>query len=375
VPKCACHGLLYAALLLASVARADEPPCQPWPQWQEFRRLYLSEDGRVVDASTPQALTVSEGQAYALTFALIANDKSSFERVLQWTRNNLAAGNLGHSLPAWKWGRGTDGRWGILDRNSAADADLWMAYTLAQAGRLWNTPGYGQLAQVLATLVAREEVALIPGLGATLLPGPRGFVTLGTWRLNASYVPVQVLRGLAEHDGQWSAVLESARRTIVGSAPHGFAADWIQYRQSDGFSTDRETAGAGSYNAIRVYLWAGMLPEDEPQAAVLAQLLKPAAVAAARQPPAESIDTNTLEARGQGPAGFLAALLPLLTHFKFSDAVQVYRQRIEAESLKDNQHYYSDVLTLFGLGWTEGRYRFDRRGELHVNWSGSCRVS
>jgi endoglucanase len=365
------RGLVCAAVLAAAAAHAAPGACQ-WPQWQQFKRLYLSEDGRVIDASTPQSVTVSEGQAYALTFALIANDAPSFEKVLRWSADNLAGGNLTRSLPAWRWGRNADGKWAVLDRNSAADADLWMAYTLLQAGRLWENPADTQLAQALAAQIQREEVTLIPSLGPTLLPGPRGFVEQQTWRLNASYAPIQVLRALEHRDRSWGGVRDSAQRVISGSAPHGYAADWVLYRQAGGFSADLVTAGAGSYNAIRVYLWAGMLPEEDPQAGVLARLLKPAVEAAALNPPPESIDTSTLVSRGEGSPGFLAAFLPLLARLKFTDAVATYRRRIEAQSLKDNQHYYSDALSLFGLGWLDGRYRFDRNGDLHVAWSGPC---
>jgi endoglucanase len=370
------RGALCAALLFVATAQAGDGSCERWRQWQEFKRLYLSEDGRVIDASTPQAITVSEGQAYAMIFALIANDPATFVRILRWTQENMAGGNLARSLPAWKWGRADDGKWSVLDRNPAADADLWMSYALAEGGRLWHNAGYAQLAHAMAELILREEVSLIPGLGATLLPGARGFVAQQTWRLNASYAPIEVLRALARSsdERQWAAVLESSQRVIAASAPRGFAADWILYRESGGFSADATTAGVGSYNAIRVYLWAGMLAEGDPQAAGLAHQLEPMAAAAARRPPPASIDTNTLEARGEAPPGFLAALLPLLVHFKFTDAVQAYRQRIEAESLKDNQHYYSDALTLFGLGWLEGRFHFDRHGELHVPWTGPCRA-
>ena len=370
------RGALCAVLLFVATAQAGDGSCERWRQWQEFKRLYLSEDGRVIDASTPQAITVSEGQAYAMIFALIANDPATFVKILRWTQDNMAGGNLARSLPAWKWGRAEDGKWSVLDRNPAADADLWMTYALAQGARLWHNAGYAQLAHAMAELILREEVSLIPGLGATLLPGAKGFVAQQTWRLNASYAPIEVLRALerSSDERQWAAVLESSLRVIAGSAPRGFAADWILYRESGGFSADATTAGVGSYNAIRVYLWAGMLAEGDPQAASLAQQLKPMAAAAARRPPPASIDTNTLETRGEAPPGFLAALLPLLVHFKFTDAVQAYRQRIEAESLKDNQHYYSDALTLFGLGWLEGRFHFDRHGELHVPWTGPCRA-
>ena len=370
------RGALCAVLLFVATAQAGDGSCERWRQWQEFKGLYLSEDGRVIDASTPQAITVSEGQAYAMIFALIANDPATFVKIQRWTQDNMAGGNLARSLPAWKWGRAEDGRWSVLDRNPAADADLWMTYALAQGARLWHNAGYAQLAHAMAELILREEVSLIPGLGATLLPGAKGFVAQQTWRLNASYAPIEVLRALERFsdERQWAAVLESSQRVIAASAPRGFAADWILYRESGGFSADATTAGVGSYNAIRVYLWAGMLAEGDPQAASLAQRLKPMAAAAARRPPPASIDTNTLETRGEASPGFLAALLPLLVHFKFTDAVQAYRQRIEAESLKDNQHYYSDALTLFGLGWLEGRFHFDRHGELHVPWTGPCRA-
>ncbi len=372
-----CVTALFATASPAGAAHADE--CAGWPEWNTFKRLYLSGDGRVIDSSTPQSITVSEGQAYALIFALVADDPQGFAKILDWTRDNLAGGDLRRSLPAWKWGRAEDGRWVVLDRNSAADADLWTVYALFQAGTLWHDSADTELARAMSALVLRDEVALVPGLGTTLLPGPRGFVTSQTWRLSASYVPMEVLRAL-ERRGEgdallWGQVLESSRRVIVGSAPRGYVADWISYREGEGFSTDPVSRGEGSYNAIRVYLWAGMLSAEDPHAAPLAQALAPMATAAAQHVPPESIDTHTLETHGQAPVGFLAALLPLLVHFKFSSAVESYRRQIEAESLKDHQHYYSDALTLFGLGWVEGRYRFDRHGDLSVRWSGSCRAN
>lgn len=370
-------AVVLATAFLAVAARAQDATCAAWPEWQAFKRLYLSTDGRVIDASTRDSLTVSEGQAYAMTFALIGNDRDGFARTLAWTRDNLAGGSLERTLPAWKWGRAEDGKWAVLDRNSASDADLWMAYALTQAGTLWHDAEYKQLGQGMSQLILREEVGLVPGLGATVLPGPRGFVAAGSWRLSASYVPVQVLRTLQRGSDAslWSSVLDSSYHVIVGSSPRGFAADWIRYRQGEGFSADPDSHGVGSYNAIRVYLWAGMLDEADPLAASLIRQLKPMANAAAQHLPPESIDTDTLESHGQPPVGFLAAVSPLLMRLKLTDAVATYRKRIETESLQDNRHYYSDALTLFGLGWLEGRYRFDRHGDLRVRWNGSCHGS
>ena len=369
-------SVLCAALLFASTALATGSYCSSWPQWEKFRQLYLSDEGRIVDPTTAQSITVSEAQAYALTFALVANDAISFEKILRWTRDNMAGGNLEHSLPAWKWGRADDGKWTVLDPNSASDADVWMVYALTEAAQLWHNVTYAGLAQAMSESILREEVSVIPGLGPTLLPGPRGFVAQQTWRLNASYMPVQALRAIARRSGNrlWADVLKSSLRVIVGSSPHGFTADWIEYRESGGFFTDSTTLGVGSYNAIRVYLWAGMLADSDPQAGALARQLRPMATAAAQHAPPESIDTMTLEGHGDAPPGFSAALLPMLAHFKLVDTAQTYRKLIEATSFKDNQHYYSDVLALFGLGWLDGRYRFDREGDLRVEWTTACKL-
>lgn len=73
-----------------------------------------------------------------------------------------------------------------------------MAYTLLEAGRLWREPRYERLGSAMASQIAQQEVVLVPGLGATLLPGPQGFhPDAGTWILNPSYLQPSVLSYLA----------------------------------------------------------------------------------------------------------------------------------------------------------------------------------
>ena len=188
--------LLRALLVLAvmfACSHALAASCA-WPDWEHFKQGTLSADGRVIDASTPEQVTVSEGQAYALFFALVANDRTTFDRVLNWTQNNLAQGDLTRHLPAWQWGRLTKkdaGQgWGVLDSNAASDADIWIAYTLLEAGRLWRERSYTALGTVLARAIVAQETAVLPGLGRTVLPGPVGFHPQDdVWRLNPSYVP------------------------------------------------------------------------------------------------------------------------------------------------------------------------------------------
>ena len=61
-----------------------------WPHWQSFLDGFVQDDGRVIDW-TDGGRTVSEGQAYALFFALVADDRAAFRRILEWTRDNISA--------------------------------------------------------------------------------------------------------------------------------------------------------------------------------------------------------------------------------------------------------------------------------------------
>ena len=363
-------GWLLAGWLWAM--QAAHSACPSWPMWQAFKSQYVSDDGRVVDASTPEHITTSEGQSYALLFALAANDRSTFSLALHWTENNLADGDLSKHLPAWQWGRNKTGEWQVLDANAASDADVWIAYALFEAGRLWREPRYTQLAQALAGNVLRDETAFVPQLGLALLPGPKGFVGAEGWRFNASYLPIQALRLLAlEQDPLWQRVVDSSAKIIMASAPRGYAADWIDYVHDRGFEI---SAGeVGSYNAIRVYLWAGMLSPRDSLFGALQRRLQPALQQFKQhERPAESITIATGELQGEGSSGFSAAFLPLL---KTAQHPALAAQLSLTGDARDNRHYYSDVLTLFGRGWLDGWLQFEKSGRLQVKWSRTCAAS
>lgn len=163
-----------------------------WPQWETFKSVYM-EQGRVVDGSDERIITTSEGQSYALFFALVANDPKTFDQVLKWTQSHLAGGDLTARLPAWLWGRKENGQFGVLDSNPASDSDLWIAYSLVEAGRLWNNYYYQTLGHLIASRILREETVNIAGVGTVLLPAPTGFDADSQYRVNPSYVPLQLI--------------------------------------------------------------------------------------------------------------------------------------------------------------------------------------
>ncbi|MFI4888959.1 MAG: cellulose synthase complex periplasmic endoglucanase BcsZ [Steroidobacterales bacterium] len=365
---------LCAVTLPFSAARAG---CHRWPAWEQFAAAYISDDGRVIDHDSAERLTVSEGQAYALLFAVVAGDRARFDRLLAWTTNNLAAGDLDEHLPAWSWGHKSDGTWGVLDSNSAADADLWLAYALFEASRLWHEPTYRARAKSLAARILREETAVIPGLGRVLLPAAQGFVSADGWRLNPSYTPLQVLRLLSRktREPAWNDIATQSMLIIRATAPLGFAPDWTRYQPATGFSADPSGGVNGSWAAIRVYLWAGMLAPEEPARRTLLEKLRPMAeLVAHRATPPLTINTHTGATSGDGPAGFHAALVPFLQAEGDSRTAARERRRAAAAAapIDAGRGYYDAVLTLFGSGFAEHRYRFAPDGALQVPWAGTC---
>lgn len=358
------------ALLLGAHAQAAE--CD-WPAWRSWRDTLLRDGGRIVDVSDARQITTSEGQSYALFFALVANDRDAFKRLLTWTETRLAKGDLGSNLPAWLWGKQPDGGWGVLDGNSASDADLWIAYDLAEASRLWHEPRYTALSQLLAKRIMAGETADIPGLGLSLLPGAIGFAHDGEWRLNPSYLPLPVLKRFAalQPASAWPDLAQASIRLVGESAAHGYSPDWVRYIAGKGFAPDGDSHADGSYNAIRSYLWVGLAHADDPDRAALLKVFKPMATTTARRgTPPEHIDTATgTVGDNAGPTGFSAALEPFLRAAGEPAAADAQARRWQAVPPAPDA-YYSQALSLFAHGALEGRYRFAPDGALIPAWPG-----
>lgn len=376
--------LSMGSAMLSSVAcRA-----QTWPEWQRYADVFVSPQGRVIDPQGGER-TTSEAQAYAMFFALVANDRRHFDQLLGWTRDNLSEGDITAHLPGWLWGKAPDGQWRVLDKNAASDADLWMSYTLFEAGRLWQNEHYTVLGQGLARQIASQEVAEIPGVGAVLLPGPQGFhssaaPSADTWILNPSYTPLPVLMGLGSFDskGPWLRIAQSLPGMLKSSARQGFAMDWVSYSAHTGFAPAASPGHAqtgGSYDAIRVYLWAGMSnPETPGSKAILDAVNGMANCLKQRNGPPERIGDDGQPQSNDGPVGFSAALLPYLEAGGNARAQTAQSQRVAAAlDAATGMHtrfnggkpvYYDENLVMFGQGWEQRRFRFGTEGELKVTW-------
>lgn len=357
--------VLAAWLLRVAAASGSCGVDQPWVDWQAFQHDLIRPEGRVVDLSDPREITTSEGQSYALFFALVDNDPILFRRLLRWTERHLAAGDLTARLPAWLWGRNPSGEWTVLDDNTASDSSLWIAYALLEAGRLWGEHSYTVLGTLMLQRMAQEEIIQVPGLGLALLPGKRGFVSDGGVRLNPSYVPPQLLARAREAlpGSSWGGLLDSSVQFLITTSPLGLAPDWVDWR--DGKLEYTDASRTGSYNAIRVYLWVGMLHPDAMGADRLIPHFRDALTYLDVQGlPAEKIDILDGSATSTGPIGFSAAVLPLFSGTDFGDA---QRARLRSSSFQ-HAGYYSRVLVLFGSAWDQRRYAFDAQGRVVPAW-------
>ena len=342
-----------------------------WKDWEEFKAIYISPEGRVIDGSNHKLITTSEGQAYAMVFALIADDKKTFQRLLNWTESNLANNDLAVNLPAWLWGLNKE-TYSVLDTNSASDADLWIAYALTEAGRIWNESRYESLGYFLAQRILQKEAVQIPNYGWMVLPGSRGFqVTTTSWRLNPSYLPIQILRRfevLFPHS-VWHEITENSIKLLNQSSPLGFAPEWAVLNTNNQIQDDNSDTKIGGYNAIRVYLWLGMFSEDEPEKKALMSHYSPMLkIIQSDEFVAEQYDIALKTQSGYHPLGFKAAVLPFLVSAEDLKTTNNFlNELITRKTSSKPDHYYENVLVLFGKGWLDHKYEFTKNGMLSLN--------
>lgn len=336
---------------------------QTWPMWENFKAANIDASFRVIDHSDPRSVTTSEGQSYAMFFALVADDRQSFDRLLEWTEKNLCKGDITKNLPSWLWGK-NGSAWATIDTNNATDSDLWIAYNLLEAGRIWNNPEYTAKAHAMMNLLKRD-VRDVPNLGKVLLPGEKGFDHDGVVTLNPSYYPIFILRRLSVEDPYWKDVTEGTLRALIRSAPAGFSPDWVKFDSAGKMLAPQgDDYTLGSYNAIRVYLWTGMLSPKDPAYGILTQRFAAMGkLTRAMNLPPEKVNIVTGAHDRAGNSGFAACVLPMIQKSKTAAWI---RTLIANEPIL-GENYYRNVLMIYGAGFDQGLFRFDAEGFVEIS--------
>jgi len=79
--------------LCAAIGATAAVSAHAWDLWDAFKTASV-DNARVVDRSDERKITTSEGQSYALFFALAADDRTTFDALLSWTEQNLSGGDF-----------------------------------------------------------------------------------------------------------------------------------------------------------------------------------------------------------------------------------------------------------------------------------------
>ncbi len=229
--------------------------------WQWYKKRFIEPDGRVYRPRNRND-TVSEGQAYALLIAVLVDDRETFDRVMDWTETHLSRkARFGDNLLAWHW----EVKDGVVDWNSASDADVDYALALLFAYYRWGELSYMEKAKRLLSDILRMETIVVNNK-RYLLPGTWGMEG-ETIILNPSYLSPAHFRifHMVTGDGRWLELVDgtydivlSVSREFMGMEGKGLVPDWIGIRrdgafiQAEGFST-----GYG-WDAIRIPLRIGL---------------------------------------------------------------------------------------------------------------------
>jgi endoglucanase len=240
--------------------------------WNAYTQRFIQPDGRVIDHSA-DGISTSEGQAYAMLRAVWIGDRARFDQTFQWARNNLNSGIRKDNLWAWKWGKDPSGKWGVLDKAFASDADQDAALALILASRVWKDEKYADGARA----ILRDLWTL-----STIQAGGHRFLLAGDTlckdticRINPSYYAPYAYRVFAEFDrsADWASLVDSSYRlltTVSELSATRLPADWVQLSTVTGEifgSSDKDRSF--SYDAFRVY-WRIELDREifqEPRAA------------------------------------------------------------------------------------------------------------
>lgn len=324
-----------------------------WELYDSFMKLHYT-DGKIVDFDEKgNPFTTSEGQSYAMFFALVQKDKNRFDKLLNFVEKELCEGSFEKKLPAWKWAGGK-----VVDSNNATDSDMFIAYNLFNAADIFNEQSYKTKALAILSNIKKNCIAKNNVLGSVILPGTYGFNANGEIKLNPSYFPPFVMQKLSSYDDDFKVYYQNVLNAIARGSEAGFAPDWIVLNQDGNILSSK--ANFGSYEAIRVYLWLGITAKTDPNRRLMIPLYQNMLKKVKNEHYVpEKVNLNTLETTGKGNVGFEASLIALADE-KIKD---LFRTRVK-NHVFGKREYYSHALCLFATGFDEHRYEFTQNGSL-----------
>lgn len=235
--------------------------------WYHYKKDYLEpETLRALDKQRNN-ITTSEGQSYTLLRAVWIDDKATFDKAWQWTKDNLQRED--DALFSWLFGERPDGSYGILveqgGANTATDADVDMAIALLFAAERWNDQSYFGDAIVIIRDIWEHEVMTINGRPYLLANNVEKTDPKNTAVMNPSYLSPYAYRIFAQVDPEhdWLGVVDTSYEVLEAAIQSpldrgrsaGLPPDWLEIDKRTG-RIQAPTSVPGlttnySYDAIR----------------------------------------------------------------------------------------------------------------------------
>ena len=221
--------------------------------WQEYKGAFY-DDGRIIDTGN-QGVSHSEGQGYAMLFAVAAGDKQHFEHLWQWTRQHLQRDDY---LFSWRYRpcEYNDKRC-VDDPNNATDGDILIAWALFRASKEWHESAYRDSAIHILKALASCCIVRLHELHY-LLPAASGFMTdEDNFHINLSYWVFPAFAAFFEEtdDLLWLELYLAGERLIASSQDNRFSLtpDWLKIEAGKpNLAASRSTEYG--FNACRVPL-------------------------------------------------------------------------------------------------------------------------
>ncbi len=347
--------LLLAAILICSKACSYSKALDLREMYTLYKQEYMSPDGRIMDPKNSD-YTTSEGQAYMLIQSLLEEDRDTFDLVYSWTCNNLRRSD---NLFSWNWGKNSEGKYGIIDINSASDADVDIAFSLLIAYQTWHDEKYLKYARKIIDSIWDNEtksidnhIVLMPGV--TQMSNP-------TLELNPSYFSTYAFKlfQLYDKSHNWDKVVDSSyyylnvsmSKTKTGLPPNWFLIQDSKVKLEDSVRSDF------SYDAVRVFprIYLDYIMTGDQRAL---QILGNANFFVKNWKDTQNIYVNykhTGMIRDKDKfVGSIAVLIPAIGVCDKDVASQIYQQEVlpylnNAYYWSKRQDYYGKNLLFFGV--------------------------
>lgn len=323
-----------------------------------YKKDFMTIDGRIMDPEKNN-ITTSEGQSYIMLRSLASGDKKTFDLAYKWSKNNLQRKD---KLFAWLWGKNSNGKYKILDENSASDADVDIAFALLMAYETWGKDEYLQEAASIIRSIWTNETKQI-GSCRVLMPGVNQTLSEKI-EINPSYFSPYAFRLFQKYDNtdDWNSLIDSSYdylSKVTSISATGLPPNWFLIDETGQIVLEGSPRSDFSYDAVRVFIrvYLDYVQTGEKRALPILEKSKFFIDKWGVNEGQNQKFYVNYQANGQLKdtdefIGSIAILLPAISLYNKQFAAQVYEKKIKPYQNKDywekKKDYYAKNLLWFG---------------------------